>query len=136
MSTIGLGAVFLVLAVLFHWLKIFTKIRAGLAFAGTCIVAGGLFGHLLTKGVTVVSNLTNSLMGKVFGVAVPGLIVIVLVVIFVHDLHPKGGGASKRTMWVGIALAACLVAGVSSFAALNKVPASVRTGVSSTISGR
>ena len=135
MTTIGLGAVALVLAVLFHWLHIFTRIRAGLAFLGTCIVAGGLFGHLLTKGVTVVSDLTNTLVGKAFGVAVPGLIVIVLGVIFIHDLHPKGGGASRRTMWVGMALAACLVAGVSSFAALNQLPASVRTGVSSTIGG-
>lgn len=133
MTTLGLGAAAIVLAVLFHWLGIFTRLRAVLGFIGTCIVAGGLFGSLLTRGVTLVSNLTNTVFGKIFGVVVPGLLVIVLLVIFIHDLHPKGGGASKRTLWVGIALAACLGAGLSSFATLNQLPSSVRTGVSTTI---
>jgi|SRR6185437_5184113 len=135
MSTFAIGALCLVAALLFHWLRIFVKIRAILAFVGTCIVTGGLFGHALTWVVLHVQALTNSLTGKIFGAAIPGLVVIVLAIIFVHDLHPKGGGSSRRTMFVGAALAACLVAGVSSFSTLNNVPAAVRTGVSSSTNG-
>lgn len=125
------GAVFLVLAAVFHWLRILHKTRIILAFLGTCIVSGGLFGSLLTKAVLLVSGLLGTLTGKVFGVTVPGLLVVVLGILFLHDLHPKTGPPAKRTMWVGIALAACLVAGISSFSALNHLPADVRNGTGS-----
>jgi hypothetical protein len=128
MTVLELGAVGLVLAGVFFYLGIFIKVRAILAFVGTCIVTGGLFGSLLTKAAVLVSGVLGTLAGKAFGVAIPGLIVVVLLVIFLHDLHPKKS-ASGRTFWVGVALAACLVAGVSSWSTLNHVPASVRNGV-------
>jgi hypothetical protein len=134
MSTLEWGALALVVAVLFYWLGIMPKIQVILGFIGTCIVTGGLFGSLLAKAATFVSNLLGTLTGKIFGIAVPGLLVIVLLVIFIHDLSPKKK-AGKRTFWVGVALAACLVAGLSSFTALNQVPANVRTGVSSATGG-
>lgn len=138
MSTLALGALALIAALIFHYFQIFTKSRAILAFTGTCIVTGGLFGTMLGKAAHMVANVTNTATGKVFGVAVPGLIVLVLGLIWVIHLHPKGRGASKSTMFIGIALAACLVAGISSVKALNAAPATVRTGVSnvsSTIGG-
>lgn len=122
------GAIALVLAGVFFWLGIFTKLRAIMAFAGTCIVTGGLFGELLGKVASFVSGLLGSLAGKAFGVSVPGLLAIVLLAVFAHDLHPRKP-ASGRTLWVAIALAACLTAGVSSWPALNHVPATVRNGV-------
>ena len=134
MSTLEWGAIALVLAGLFYWLGVFPKIQVLLGFVGTCIVTGGLFGSLLTKAVTFVSNLLGTLTGKIFGVAIPGILVIILLVLFIHDLSPKKN-AGKRTFWVGVALAACLVAGLSSFTALNQVPANVRTGVTSTTGG-
>jgi hypothetical protein len=135
-TTLEWGAIALVLAGLFYWLGIFVTFRAVLAFIGTCVVTGGLFGSILTRAAIFVSNLTNTVVGKAFGVAIPGLLVIVLLIIFVHDLHPKKG-AGKRTFWIGIALAACLVAGLSSFQTLNQLPGNVRTGVGnvSTIGG-
>ena len=134
MTLIEWGALALVAAGMFYWLGILPKIQVILAFIGTCIVTGGLFGHLLTRGVTLVSNLLGTLTGKIFGAAVPGLLVIILGILFIHDLLPKNT-TGKRTFWVGIALAACLVAGLSSFTALNQVPANVRTGVSTTTGG-
>ena len=134
MSTLEWGAIALVLAGLFYWLGVFPKIQVLLGFVGTCIVTGGLFGSLLAKAVTFVSNLLGTLTGKIFGVAIPGILVIILLVLFIHDLSPKKN-AGKRTFWVGVALAACLVAGLSSFTALNQVPANVRTGVTSTTGG-
>lgn len=138
MSTLALGALALIAALIFHYFQIFTRARAVLAFIGTCIVTGGLFGSVLGKAAHMVAGVTNTATGKVFGVAIPGLIVFVLLLVWVIHLHPKGRGASKSTMFIGIALAACLVAGISSVRALNAAPASVRTGVSgvsSTIGG-
>ena len=134
MTLIEWGVLALVAAGMFYWLGILPKIQVILGFIGTCIVTGGLFGHLLTRAVTLVSNLLGTLTGKIFGAAVPGLLVIILGILFIHDLLPKNT-TRKRTFWVGIALAACLVAGLSSFTALNNVPANVRTGVSTTTGG-
>lgn len=136
MTLLEWGALALVVAFVFYWLGVLPKVQVILAFIGTCIVTGGLFGSLLGRGVTLVSNLTGTLTGKIFGVAIPGLLVIVLLILFLHDLSPKKN-AGKRTFWVGIALAACLVAGLSSFQALNQLPGNVRTGVGnvSTIGG-
>lgn len=134
MTLLEWGAIALVVAFVLYYLGVLPKIQVILAFIGTCIVTGGLFGSLLTRAVTLVSNLMGTITGKIFGVAIPGLLVIVLLILFVHDLSPKKN-AGKRTFWVGIALAACLVAGLSSFTALNQVPANVRTGVSTTTGG-
>ena len=134
MTLLEWGALALVVAFTLYWLGVLPKIQVLLAFIGTCIVTGGLFGHLLTRAVTLVSNLLGTLTGKIFGAAIPGLLVIVLGILFVHDLSPKKN-AGKRTFWVDIALAACLVAGLSSFTALNQVPATDRTGVSTTTGG-
>ena len=128
MSVLAIGAICLVAAFVFHWLGIFIKVRAILAFIGTCTVTGGLFGRLLTGGVHIVNGLFGSLAGKVFGIGLPGVLVIVLGIVFLHDLHPKKG-AQSRTMYVGMALAACLVAGASSIPALNHLPSNVRDGV-------
>lgn len=135
MSTLAVGAGMLILAGLFYWLKVLPATRAILAFIGTCIVTGGLFGSLMSRAAHFVANFTDTLTGKIFGVGIPGVLVIILGVIFVHDLLPKGGGASKRTMWVGLALAACLVAGLSSFQALNQLPANVQQGVTNIQTG-
>lgn len=134
MSTLDWGAVALVVAFTLFGLGIMPKTQVILGFIGTCIVTTGLFGSLLTRGVTLVSHLTNTLTGKIFGVAVPGLLVIVLVIVFIHDLAPKHS-SGRRTFFIGIALAASLAAGLSSFTALNQIPANVRTGVSSNVTG-
>jgi uncharacterized membrane protein YvlD (DUF360 family) len=128
MSTLEWGVVALVLAGVFHWLRIFATIRSILGFIGTCIVTTGLFGLVLDKVVIWVAHLTNAVTGKVFGVGIPGLIILVLAIVFIHDLHPKKG-ASGRTLWVGIALAACLVGGISSWSAVNHIPSDVQNGV-------
>lgn len=125
------GAIMLVVGFVLYFLRIFKRLRAVLAFVGVCLISGGLFGSLLGRGAVWLSNVFGSLTGKIFGVGVPGVLFVVLAIVFIHDLHPKGGGASKRTFWLGLAVAACLVAGVSAFAQLNGIPADLRSGVSS-----
>lgn len=134
LTTLELGAAALVVAGVLAWLRILPKLRAVLAFIGVCIVTGGLFGSFLARAAGWVESWSNTTTGKIFGVALPGIIVIVLGIVLLYDLHPKHG-ASKRTMWIAGALAAFLVAGISTFPALNHIPANVRSGVTTTVSG-
>ena len=128
------GAIFITISVLCLFLGIFKRLRAYLVFLGICLT-GGLIARLLTDVARVLSNLTDSLFGKLFGVAVPGVLVLLVGFVLVHDLHPKGGGASRRTYWLAVLAAACVVAGVSAFGVLNGIPASVHTGVSTVTGG-
>ena len=135
MSVTELGGICLVVGIVFYVLGRWPKAQVILGFIGVCCI-GGLFGSILAKGAVFISNLLGTVTGKVFGVAIPGLLVIVLLIVVLHDLSPKGS-ATRRTFFAGLALAACLVAGVSSFQALNNIPAGVRSGVgnASTIGG-
>jgi hypothetical protein len=129
LAVIGTGAGCLTLFAVFQWLHIFAKTRAVLAFAGVCLLVGGLIGKLLTGAATWVADLSNTASTILFGVSGGiTLVALVLVVIFIHDLHPKHQ-ASARTSFIGIALAALLVAGVSGATAFNNIPGAVQQGV-------
>jgi len=129
------GGIFTVFAAVFLFLGIFKRTRAVLIFLGICLLGSGLLSRLLVSMARIASNLTDSLFGKLFGVAVPGIIVLIAGVILIHNLHPKGGGASRRTFWLAAFVAACLIAGVSQIAALNGIPADVHTSVSTVTGG-
>lgn len=128
------GGIFVAFSAVFMFLGIFKRLRAVLIFLGICLLSSGLITSLLTALARLVSNLTDAAFGKLFGVAVPGIIVLIAGAFLIHDLHPRGGGASKRTYWLAAFVAACLIAGVSSIGALNAIPADVHTGVT-TVSG-
>jgi hypothetical protein len=136
MSVTELGGICLVVGVLFFILGRWPKAQVILGFIGVCCLGGGLLGTILTKAALFVSHLTDTVTGKVFGAAIPGVLVIILGIVVLHDLS-RQGTTSRRTFFAGLALAACLVAGVSSFQALNNVPAGVRSGVgnASTVGG-
>ena len=133
MTTLEIGGLCLLVFAVFHWLGKFAKLRAVLAFVGVCCVTGGFLGGLLGRGATWVSNVFGAATGWAIGVALPLGLVVVLGIIFIHDLHPKNG-ASKRTSFVGIALAALLVVGAAGVASLDSIPAKIQNGVSQTIS--
>ena len=125
----ALGVLMLVLFGVFYWLAIFATIRAILAFTGTILVGtsgfvGGALGAVARWLVTLGGTLTS----WAFGTSVLAAVTIVVLVVFIHDLHPKNS-AGKRTGWAGILLAALLIGGVTGIPALNHVPAAVRTGV-------
>jgi hypothetical protein len=129
LSTSQWGALMLVTGFVLYVLRTFQRLRAVLAFTGVCLLSGGLFVTLLVKTATWLSALAGTLTGKIFGVAVPGALAFVVGLFLLHDLHPRGGGASKRTFWLAIAFAAFLIAGVGTFAQLNGIPGAVRTGI-------
>jgi hypothetical protein len=128
------GLLFIAFAFLFLFLRIFQRTRAVLVFLGICL-CGGRIAAILAGLARSVSHLFDALAGKLFGVAVPGIILLLLGAVLIHDLHPKGGGASRRTFWISAFVACCLIAGVSAFQALNGIPGDVRTGVSTATGG-
>lgn len=129
------GAVMIIFAVLFLWLRIFQRIRAVLVFAGICLLGGSLLGRLMGALARGASNVTDTLTGKIFGTAVPGLLVLIVGAVLIHDLHPRGGGASRRTFWLAAILAACLVAGLSTIVQLDGIPAGVHSTVTTVTGG-
>jgi hypothetical protein len=125
----GSGAGLITLFIVFHWLGIFAKTRAVFAFLGVCLLGAGLVSRVLTWAATAIAGIGNWASQVLFGVSGgAALIAVVLLVIFVHDLHPKHS-AGKRTSFIGIALAALLVAGVSGIATLNSIPGAAQNGV-------
>ena len=54
-----------------------------------------------------------------------------MAIVLITHLHPKGKGAGRSTFLISAFLACLLVAGVSSFAALNGIPADIKTSVTS-----
>jgi hypothetical protein len=140
MSSLSIAAIGLIMLVLFgtfYWLTIFATLRAILAFAGICCIGlNGFVGHVFGHIATWAAHLSSVVSVALFGAAAVGALIITipLVVVFIHDLHPKKT-AGKRTGWAGIALAIILVAGVSGIQAANNIPSQVRTGVTSAKTG-
>ena len=125
----ALGVLMLVLFGVFYWLAIFATIRATLAFVGTILIgSAGFVGNALGAAARWLVTLGGTLTSWAFGTSVLAAVTIVVLVVFIHDLHPRNS-AGKRTGWAGVLLAALLIGGVSGIPALNNVPSAVRTGV-------
>ena len=122
-----LGVLLLVLFGLFHYLGIVAKTRAVLAFLGA--VAVGLTGTVgrIAGGVAGwAQHIAGSVGHWAFGVSASGILFVALVVILVHDLHPRKS-ASARTGYVALAVGVLLVAGVSQIPALAPVVGAIRS---------
>ncbi len=125
----ALGVLMLVLFGVFYWLAIFATIRAILAFVGTILIgSAGFVGNALGAAARWLVTLSGTLTSWAFGTSVLAAVTIVVLVVFIHDQHPRNS-AGKRTGWAGILLAALLIGGVTGIPALNNVPSEVRTGV-------
>jgi hypothetical protein len=134
LTTAQWGGLFVVAAFVCLFLRTLQRTRAVLVFAGICMT-GGMFARIMTSIARTVSHLTDALFAKMFGASVGGVLVLVIGGILIYDLHPRGGGASKRTFWIAALSAGLLVAGVSTFHVLNGIPGDVGTGVSTVTGG-
>lgn len=121
-----LCALFLILSGLLHWLRIFARTRAVLALIAVAGI-GGFVGRALVAVAGWLQHLTGTVTGWALGAAVPAALFIGLAVILVYDLHPNGGGISRRTSWVAIGAGVLLVAGVSGIPALAPAAAALRS---------
>jgi len=129
-----LGVLFLLLFGLFYWLGIFAKLRAVLALIGVIGIAdGGFFGRLLATAGAGLQRAVGAVTAWAFGASLAAGLFIILLVIFIHDLHPRKS-AGKRTGWVAILLGAILVVGVFQIPALAPVTAALRSLPSSIVS--
>lgn len=117
-----LGALFLIFYVLFHWLKIFAATRAVLALLGTIAIGNaGTAGRVLGDIGAWIAQAGGSVTSWLFGAALIGVPFIIALVILVHDLHPKGGTATRRTGYIALLVGASLSAGIAAIPALAPV---------------
>jgi hypothetical protein len=116
-----LAGLFLLLFGVFYWLGIFAKARAVLAFLGAVTLGvSGHFGSLIASVFTWVSNAFGAITAWALGVAVTGGLAVVLIVVLIHDLHPKKP-AGKRTGFVALAVGMAVAAGVASLPVLASI---------------
>lgn len=126
LTAAGVAGLCLVFWLVLHLLNIFAKTRAFLALVAA-IGIGGFLGRALVRVVTWLTQLTGTVTGWALGVAVPGALFLVLAFLLVHDLHPRGGSASRRTGFVALAVGALLVAGVTGIPALAPLASALRS---------
>jgi hypothetical protein len=122
-----LGVLLLLLFGVFHYLRILAGTRAVLAFLGA--VAVGLTGVVgrIAGGIALwAQHAVGSVTAWAFGTTLSAGLFIVLVILLVHDLHPKRS-ASARTGYVALAVGILLVAGVAQFPALAPVVNGIRS---------
>lgn len=119
----------------FHFLRILHRTRAVLAFVGVCLVGtAGWVGNISSQVIGWAMHTFGSAMTFAFGTAAAAALFLVLVIIFVKDLHPRYGERRPRTAWIGLALGLILVAGASGIPALGHIPQDLRHGVQNTTS--
>ncbi len=135
MTPLETGAMLLAAGLTFYWLGIFPVIRALLLLVGVIVVGTG--GHLLGWAATLIgwiSSWAGTATAWAVGVAVPGLLAVILVIVLVHDLHPKNP-AGTRTAWVALALGLMIATGTTGIGTLNGIGPSVTSGVTTVTGG-
>jgi hypothetical protein len=127
------GVLFLLLFAVFHFLHIFTAIRAVLVFLGVVIVgSAGFIGRILGDIGTWAQHVFGSITGWAIGISLAGGLFIILAIIFAHDLHPKKT-AQPRTGWIGLALGVLVVVGVAGIPALGNLRTDILNAIGSAV---
>ena len=115
---------------IFHWLRILPKTRAVLAFLGAVAVGlTGVVGRIAADIAGWAQHAVGSVTAWAFGAPLAAGLFIALVVLLIHDLHPRKS-ASGRTGYVALAVGILLVAGVSQVPALAPLVDAVRSFLS------
>lgn len=85
------------------WKRRLPKIVALLALVAGAGLSSGFLGRLLERGIDGAASLMGSLTSAAFGAAVPAVLAVVGLIVFIHDLWP-GNRAGRLTAGVGLAL--------------------------------
>lgn len=99
----------LAIAAVLMWKNRASKIVALLALVAGAGITAGLLGQLLRDGLRWASDMVGRLTSTAVGVAVPSVLAIVFVLIYVHDMWPRHR-ASRVTAFIGLALPVLAVA--------------------------
>lgn len=138
MTTVDVGLVLLVLAILAFAAGRLPTIRVVMLIVGIVVVASAGGGHLF-GWATALTGWLNGAVGTVstwaVGVAFPGLLAIILAAITIHDLHPKTGTPSRRTFWAAGLLAVMIAAASTNISFLNGLGPQIQHGVQTTQHG-
>lgn len=133
MNQAEFGFLMIVLSAFLQWRNRLPTIRVIMVIIGIFMV--GFTGWLIHKTASLMLLLT-SLLGNTVGtfIGVAGSTIFAGIVVWMcahvlHDLLPKNR-AGKSTYYVAALLSILIVAGATPFAALNNLPATVRTGTS------
>ena len=89
--------------VILHWLNIMPKIRAVAALVAGAGITAGVIGRVMRAGAAWLTHLAGTATAVLLGAAIPAALAISLLIIFVHDMHPRRK-ASRRTALIGFAL--------------------------------
>lgn len=113
-----------------HWLNILPKTRAVAALIAGAGITTGLLGSLLRDGAEWLTRLAGTVTAVLVGAAVPAALAVALLIIFVHDMHPRRK-ASRRTAVIAFVLPLLLSA--AGITALSSLPGDVTQAVTTTI---
>lgn len=134
MSVPEAGAALLALFAVFYYLRIFPTITAIFGLVSVvCLGLSGWIGRVLTDIAGWIVHLTNTVTADAIGETFAGVLALVLIVIFLHDMHPRHQ-TRQRTAWVGVALGVLIVAGLTGIPALGGLRSDITGTVSSALS--
>jgi hypothetical protein len=120
-----LGVLLLLVFGVLHFLHKLPTVRAVLVFLGI-VAAGttGFLGRMLGDIGTWAQNAFGSVTNWAIGAPLAAGLFIVLLIVYVHDIHPKNK-AAPRTGWIGLALGVLVVVGVTGIPALAGLHAGI-----------
>lgn len=128
------GALLLIAFLLFHWLRIFATATAILGLVAVVLTGtSGWLGRVLADVTGWVEHLTSTVTANLIGVSFTGALFIGLAIVYVHDLHPRHQ-AGQRTAFIGVALGALIVAGVTGIPALSGLHSAISSAAGSVVS--
>lgn len=99
----AVAVVALAIAGTLMWKKRLPKIVALLALVAGAGLTSGFLGGLLERGISGAGSLMASLTSAAFGTAVPVVLAVVGLIVYVHDLWP-GNRAGRLTAGIGLVL--------------------------------
>ncbi len=135
----SMAALALTIAAILVWKKKTPRIAALLALAAGVGITGGLLGRFLTDAVRWMSSLVGDLTSQMLGSAVPAVLAVAALIVFVHDVWPKHT-PSRITPAIGLLLPVLVAsiggaAGTLATSAIHMI-SSALAGALATIFGR
>jgi hypothetical protein len=131
MTPVEWGVILIVAAVMLFVVGWLPTIRSIMIFVGILAVGfGGHLTHLLSGVMVFLAGLTGQVTAWAFGVAVPAVLAVALIIFVIHEWHPKNKAGRGAT--IAAAALALLILGGASLGIFANLPARVQQGVSTT----
>jgi hypothetical protein len=128
------GAIMLALFAVFYYLQIFAVVTAVIGLVGVVLTGTqGWIGRVITDVAGWATHLTGTVVSNLVGFSAAGLLTIIIGTVYIHDLHPKNP-TGKRTAWIGVALGALIVGGLTGIPALAGLHTAITSAVTNALS--